>query len=286
MFKLMSPLAMAGVILFLTCAAPAKAASITTFVSAKGTDSGTCAFPATPCRTFQFAINQTSAFGAVKVLDPAGYGPMTITKSISITGIEGAGINGSTGNAITINAGPNDVVNLSHLILDGTRNADNGILLNSGGSLTITHCTIRNFVQRGIILQPTAGKTTFLIADAFVLDNPGDGIGVVPQGVGLVQGTLDHVSMNKNGGDGLVIDGGFTSGSVGVRSVESMANDNGIAGFVVGARAVLWLAHSAATGNNTGVSIALFTQVISFGDNHIRGNNSDVSGTLTNVGTQ
>ena len=68
MFKLMSSLAMAGAILFLTCAAPAKATSIATFVSAKGTDSGTCALPATPCRGFQFAINQTSAFGAVKVL--------------------------------------------------------------------------------------------------------------------------------------------------------------------------------------------------------------------------
>ena len=64
-FKLLSPLAIAGVLLLLPFlgAAPAEALSTVTFVSGKGTDSGTCALPATPCRTFQFAISETSAGG-------------------------------------------------------------------------------------------------------------------------------------------------------------------------------------------------------------------------------
>ena len=41
-------------------AAPALALSPVTFVSGKGNDSGSCADPAHPCSTFQFAIGQTS----------------------------------------------------------------------------------------------------------------------------------------------------------------------------------------------------------------------------------
>jgi hypothetical protein len=58
--------------------------------------------------------------GEIKALDPAPYGPVTITHSISITGVEGAGsFRTSAVDSITINAGPNDTVNLSHLTIDG-----------------------------------------------------------------------------------------------------------------------------------------------------------------------
>jgi hypothetical protein len=55
-------------------AAPALAASPVTFVSGKGADSGNCADPAHPCRTFQHAFDQTSPGGEIKALDPAHYG--------------------------------------------------------------------------------------------------------------------------------------------------------------------------------------------------------------------
>jgi hypothetical protein len=51
--------------------APAQAGPNRTFVSGKGTDSGTCAYAA-PCRTFAFALTQTAAGGEIDVLDPAG----------------------------------------------------------------------------------------------------------------------------------------------------------------------------------------------------------------------
>jgi hypothetical protein len=65
------------------------------------------ASPYAPCRTFQFALSQTSPGGEIKALDPAPYGVVVITKSISITGVEGAGIFRIFGaaDAITINAG-------------------------------------------------------------------------------------------------------------------------------------------------------------------------------------
>jgi hypothetical protein len=281
MLKLFSPLAIAGALLAPAClgAAPAKATSITTYVSGKGADSGTCASPATPCRSFQFALGQTSPGGEIKALDPAPYGPVTITNSISITGVEGASINRPSGDHITINAGPNDTINLSHLTLDGFKTAGDGIVLNSGGSLTISHCTVRNFQNFGISLMPT-GQSRFLIADVTVSDSGDSGIFVLPQGTGSAQGTLDHVSANKNGrGIGLGAQAAAT-----VLAVDSTATNNAFAGFEVDSGAALRLAHSAATGNGIGVFVAGTAE--SAGNNFIRGNGTDVSGTLTNVGTR
>ena len=68
-------------------AAPAQALSVT-YVSGKGTDKGDCSSTANPCRTFQFAHDQTLPAGEVKALDAADYGPVTVNKSISITGVE------------------------------------------------------------------------------------------------------------------------------------------------------------------------------------------------------
>ena len=64
-------------------AAPAQAGPNWTFVSGKGTDSGACTITA-PCRSFAFALTQTAAGGEIDVLDPAGYGTVTIAKPISI----------------------------------------------------------------------------------------------------------------------------------------------------------------------------------------------------------
>ncbi|MCI0468298.1 MAG: right-handed parallel beta-helix repeat-containing protein [Beijerinckiaceae bacterium] len=258
-------------------AAPSLALSPVTYVSGKGTNTGTCASPAAPCRSFQFAHNQTSAGGEIKALDPAHYGLVVITKSISITGVEGAGIFRAAGSAaITINAGPNDTINLSHLTLDGFKSATDGIRLNSGGSLTVSHCTVRNFTGFGILIQP-AGQTSFLIADVAVSD-AATGIFVNPQGTGSAQGTLDHVSVNKN------TNGIFVSGNAAALSVDSTATNNGV-GFVVDPGARLRLAHSAAAGNVTGVHVGGGTAETA-GNNFIRGNAFDRVGILTNVGTR
>ncbi|MDQ6867223.1 MAG: right-handed parallel beta-helix repeat-containing protein [Pseudomonadota bacterium] len=285
MLKLFSPLAIGGAFASLTFlgAAPALAGSPVTFVSGKGTDSGNCADPAHPCHSFQFALGQTSAGGEIKALDPAHYGRVTIDKSVSITGVEGAGrtLNIAT-DAITINAQPTDTINLSHLILDGVKTAQNGIVLNSGGSLTITHCTVRNFKITGIYIH-TTDQSRFLIADVTVSDN-GTGINVFTQGTGTAKGTLEHVSAHRNGG------GIDVAGLAKVLAVDSTAANNTFEGFFVGSQAVLRLAHSAATGNGTGVRIDTGATAESAGDNFIAGNGfgTDVipPGTLKNVHTQ
>ena len=63
-------------------ASPAQAQN-RVFVAAQGLDSNPCTF-ALPCRTFQHAHDVLAPGGEIDVLDPAGYGVVTIGKSISI----------------------------------------------------------------------------------------------------------------------------------------------------------------------------------------------------------
>jgi hypothetical protein len=292
MTKLSARLITAGAPLFLSCldAVPAGAASPVTFVSGKGADVGACKNPQHPCRTFQFAINQTSAGGEVKALDPADYGPMTIKQSISITGVDGASINISSGNAITVNASVNDVINLTRLTLDGTGKAASGVELDSGGSLTITDCQIRNFAFDGIVLLPTS-RTLFLIADTVVSDNFLHGIFVNPgqtgsgQTTGSASGTVDHVLASNNKLSGICACPFLANVAANVTVVDTVAS-NSITGdgFAVD-QGFLQLAHSTAVLNHIGVHVLSGT-VVSFGDNHINENDTNVFGTVLSVGTR
>jgi len=62
--------------------------------------------PRATCRGFARAITQTNAGGKVIVLDSARYGPVTITKSISLIAPAGiyAGITVFSGDGVTVNA--------------------------------------------------------------------------------------------------------------------------------------------------------------------------------------
>src|SRR5262245_23455847 len=126
---------------------PAEAQFARTFVSSLGNDGNDCN-RLTPCRTFQRAHDQTLALGEITVLDPGGYGAVTITKGISIindgVGEAGALVSGGL-NGITINAGPNGKVSLRGLTIKGIGfGGGNGIVFNSGNSLTIENCVVRN----------------------------------------------------------------------------------------------------------------------------------------------
>src|SRR5579862_3770760 len=143
-------------------AAPAQAQRV--FVGATGSDGNPCTFAA-PCRSFQHAHDVASSGGEIDVLDPAGYGPLTISKSISIQGHGYSGITvPSAGNGITINA-PGANVTLNGLLIEGGGAGYDGIVFNSGGSLTVTNCVVQNFFYsgsglttgNGILIQPTSG---------------------------------------------------------------------------------------------------------------------------------
>ena len=87
MFKLV-PIRMLAVV-FIALAAfaatPASAQATRTWVSGVGDDVNPCSRTA-PCKTFAGAISKTAAGGEISVLDPGGFGGVTITKAITING--------------------------------------------------------------------------------------------------------------------------------------------------------------------------------------------------------
>ena len=267
-------------------AAPAQAGPNRTFVSGTGTDSGACT-RAAPCRTFAFALTQTNAGGEIDVLDPAGYGTVTITKAISIVndGVGTASIHAGSGlTGVTINAAPNDSVHLRGLTIygigSGIGSGSNGILFNSGGNLAIENCDIRNFVSAGINISSST-SSSFSVSNTIASNNLSIGINVRPTGSAAVTGVLSKVTANNNS-DGISVEGDSTTGAVNVTIVDSEASNNpgdgvGVGsgdpphpatnvmvrnfvasyngnGLVTRANCNLWVAHSVVTGNGKGLS--------------------------------
>ena len=141
-------------------AAPAEAAQ-RAFVRSDGSDANvasTCSFPA-PCRSFAAAMTVVNAGGEVIALDAAGYGGVTIDKSVTITANPGffAGIAAASGDAVTI-ATPGVNVILRNLNINGV-GATNGVVMSAGTRLSIENCVISNFSNvsgRGISVSTAA----------------------------------------------------------------------------------------------------------------------------------
>ena len=130
---------------FLSCASSVHAQAVRTWVSGVGDDANPCSRTA-PCKTFAGAISKTAAGGEISVLDPGGFGTVTITKSISIVarGVEGSILASGT-NGININAGVNDIIHLYGLSIEGANTANTGVDISQAGSVYISHTVIRGF---------------------------------------------------------------------------------------------------------------------------------------------
>jgi hypothetical protein len=241
------------------------------------------------------------------VLDPAGYGAVTITKAISIVndGVGVAAIGTSSGNAITINAGASDSVHLRGLTIEGLLGGGVfGIQINTGGNLAIENCVIRNFVGVGIGIGPST-SSSFSVSNTIVSNTAG--ISVQSTGSASVTGVLSKVTANNNN-SGIAVNGGATLGTVNVTIVDSEASNNGSigvfaqsasghattavmlrnsvasnngTGLFAGQNAILRVAHSVVTGNNTGVNTSGGGILNSYGDNDIDGNTNNNTGVLT-----
>src|SRR5262245_24438090 len=91
----------------------ALAQSARVFVSAQtGVDGNPCT-ATLPCRTLAFAMLAVAAGGEVLVLDSGGYGPVTVTKSVSLVSPPGvyAGVTAAPGGvAVNVAVSASDVV--------------------------------------------------------------------------------------------------------------------------------------------------------------------------------
>src|SRR5262245_10081190 len=141
MTRSMQPVTVLAGLLALGLPVSAQAQLSRTFVSAAvGNDANDCDRP-TPCRTFQAAHDKTNNGGEIAVVDPGGYGGVTITKTISIVndGVGEASIlvsGGATG--ITINGALDGSVNLRGITIQGIGfGGGTGLRFNTGRALKI-----------------------------------------------------------------------------------------------------------------------------------------------------
>ena len=278
-------------------AVPAYAGGARSFVSGGGSDVGTCERTA-PCRTFGYAITQTNAGGEIVALDSSGYGPVTITKSISLIAPRGvhAGISPSSGNAITIAAGTGDQVVLRNLHLNGANGAFDGIHYTSGRSLTVEDCVIAGFSDAGIVHFVNSTSDARLTVTGTILRGNGDGLFVSDQGTGAINVQIDHSHADggsggfaigdgtratisdsvaaHNSGDGLIV-GSLAGRQAQLFMERDTATDNAIGIFGNGAQAAAIVWDSAIVANTTGVSTTngahLFTRL----DNTLAGNGTN-----------
>ena len=208
LLRLAKLLALAAIPLLVASQAHAQATR--TWVSGVGDDANPCSRTA-PCKTFAGAISKTAAGGEIDALDPAGYGAVTITKSITINGggsIASALVAGTV-HGIIVNAGPNDVVILRNLEVYGVSNAQNGILFAGGLELHIEQVKITGFIGQAILAVPAVQQSLF-VSHSHIRNNAGGAIYVVPGASGFAKVALNHVVMEGNGRGVRVEDGTTT----------------------------------------------------------------------------
>ncbi|SRR5579883_34935 len=206
MSKLVSPSILASVFLVLSLTTPAHALINRAWVSGHGTDAAGCGAPTSPCRSFQYVLNNIVAPGGeIDVLNPAGYGAMTIAFAVTIRN-DGVGVAGvqqaTTGqNAVTINAGPNDNVSLVGLTIEGLGVAQNGIQFNSGSGLLLANSEIFGFTGIGLNFTPNNGNNNFVgleVSGGGIYQNGGRGVVVKPFGGALALANLkDQCDINE-----------------------------------------------------------------------------------------
>jgi hypothetical protein len=222
---------------FIFAPAAAQTQLARTWVSSLGNDNNDCN-RLTPCRSFQRAHDQTLTQGEITVIDPGGYGAVTITKGISIindgVGEAGALVSGGLV-GITVNAGAADRVTLRGITVKGIGfGGGRGILFSGGASLTIENCVVRNMTGDAISMTgnvPADTTRSLTLSNVMVTDNDANAIYIQPSGAGTASVVANRVEMYNNGAHGLALDGQKIHLLLGT-ATDSVAANNGIAGFV------------------------------------------------------
>ncbi|WP_028604568.1 right-handed parallel beta-helix repeat-containing protein [Ottowia thiooxydans] len=149
-----------------------------TWVSGVGDDVNPCSRTA-PCKTFAGAISKTGTGGEISVLDPGGFGAVTITKSITIDGGgQVASINAPAQNAIIVNIGTaGGTVILRNIQLNGSGsgasiNGLSGVKILAAEKVHLDNVRIQGFAT-GIELEPAAAGPTInvMVDNSRIMNN-------------------------------------------------------------------------------------------------------------------
>lgn len=265
-----------------TAAAPAHAQNPRTWVSGTGDDiSANCSRTA-PCKTFAGAISKTNAGGEINCLDPAGYGPLSITKSITVDCHDVMGsVLVSSGNGISINldSAPNMIVRLRNINFNGVLSGTRGISItgitttSANNAVSIEDCVIDGFADFGIYIGSTMGGR-LLVRNTTVRNNFGSAISsAAMSGQAITRATFENVS---------VFDSSFGfSFATGAQAIikNSISAGNASAGVEADPGAVVAISSSTISGNTTGI-VAGAGSTVRVRDSDITFNTTGLSGTI------
>lgn len=262
-----------------------------TWVSGVGDDANPCSRTA-PCKTFAGAISKTATGGEIDALDPGGYGTVTITKSITISGAgTNASILASGTQGVVITAPANATVNLIDLNINGAGSTlgTNGVRINSAGAVRLEHVEIFNFSQAGVDFESNSAspnpQSRLTIENSTIQNNVGEGVLVLPQTSVGERATVFNSNIDENG-CGISV-GGTCGAAAGngkaalATEIGSTISDNGGgagtpgegAGIEsVGSTAANIIGNDNVIDNTIGLSRKASGLIISFGDNYVFGN--------------
>ena len=281
------------------------------FVASFGNDANTasnCGFT-NPCRGFTAAMTVVDPGGEVVALDAAGYGAVTIAKSVTITANPGfyAGISASSGNAVTI-ATAAVIVTLRGLNINGI-GATNGVVMSNGARLSVENCVISNFTSNGVMVS-TAAKVRVIdslvrdnqhglqfshgataeIANTKVLGNSLYGIFVLADTASTVTTGTVTGSVASGNAYGILALATNATGTARVSVINTTASNNGTTGIQSegdGGAALVHVGYSLVTTNAYGLAQVGGGVLETLGNNIVRANTTtNLYGTITPVSGQ
>jgi hypothetical protein len=274
---------------------PAQAQATRTWVSGLGDDVNPCSRTA-PCKTFAGAMPKTAVNGEIDCLDPAGYGTITITKSITIDCHQTMGsISHAGANGININydsfGDPRKTVRLRGLafqgvdtgiigirITGGTNSAGSAVFIedtvidgdfggagrgisderSGGGELYVTNSTVRNIANQGVFVNPTAGASLGLKISVLMNNVKVENCGTGFAAGSAVSALIRNSVFSGNTGIGVFGEGPFAPSDILVAS--SLINGNGT-GVQTPNTSTIRLSDTDIVANGTGITGVTYSYV-------------------------
>lgn len=268
-----------------------------TWVSGVGDDLNPCSRTA-PCKTFAGAISKTATNGEINCLDPAGYGAVTITKSITIDcedtqgSILASGTNGVIIN-ITAAADTKKSVKLRGISINGAATGINGIRVLAVNQLIVEEVVIDGFTTHGISIETNTGTPRVLVDASGIRSNVSSGINAFITG-GTLALTVSNSRINNNA-TGVNLSGNtkatvsssvISSNTTGLLAFNATLGilgcnvSNNTTGITSSTGGGIRISGNMITANGTGLSVSGGT-IVSYTSNIIQGNTVDGAATST-----
>jgi hypothetical protein len=284
-------------------AAPANAQATRTWVSGVGDDANPCSRTA-PCKTWAGAISKTAAAGEIDVLDPGGFGAITITKAITLDGGGGAVgqaasilVSGTPG--VTVNAATTDKVVLRNLDIQGVAGGTAvagtiGVNIVQASSVTVENVSISNFSGACISAQPTSTAVNVFVFKSSLQNCAGGGVlgsatggnvtrvnvsnsSIVQSAVGFTAGAstdmmIYNSTLSNNGGGGVLANTSTSQVSID----QSTISNNQLFGVHSTNSATIRMSNtSVAYNNGTGLLADAGGAILTWTNNWVAGNATD-----------